>query len=285
MWPEFKTLWVGLRQADGQLLLAGGYGLFLKQAWLTANPGIPTVVSLDRWLDVTPRVTKDIDLVVSLDVIAQAEANKRMTDVLAQNGYAVSAANPRWQFEKTLSPEHRILLDLHAPRPSDAHAHLSADRSRVKHVPSLGDAGIHGRTNPEAVGGDIHPFQFEREGVSVVVPNPITWAMMKLTAMSDRLAQTREADRPADQREWERLQAVKHAQDVCRVAAMVTLEERDRAEEVLTTLRGGDAHEAGREIFARTFADDQGDGVLSVADRWTAGDLDIIRAVLGSWFR
>ena len=70
MWEHFLPLWTSF-QADsgGEMLIAGGYGLFLKQLWLRDNQEIKIVVPLESWLDVTPRITKDLDLVVSLDLI------------------------------------------------------------------------------------------------------------------------------------------------------------------------------------------------------------------------
>ena len=36
LWPEFKLLWGDLKEAGDSLLVAGGYGLLLKQHWLIA---------------------------------------------------------------------------------------------------------------------------------------------------------------------------------------------------------------------------------------------------------
>jgi hypothetical protein len=65
LWSHFHPLWTDLsRVASDDLLVAGGYGLYLKQRFLLANPALPIAVPLDRWLDATPRVTKDLDLVL-----------------------------------------------------------------------------------------------------------------------------------------------------------------------------------------------------------------------------
>ena len=38
LWPHFAPLWIDLRQVTfPDILLAGGYGLFLKQRWLWSN--------------------------------------------------------------------------------------------------------------------------------------------------------------------------------------------------------------------------------------------------------
>ena len=78
LWPHFAPLWTDLRAITPGLLLAGGYGLFLKQQWLlsqmeartpTEQGGIATLVDMARWMNPTPRVTKDLDFVVQLDMI------------------------------------------------------------------------------------------------------------------------------------------------------------------------------------------------------------------------
>ena len=37
LWPHFVPLWTDLRKIAPGLLLAGGYGLFLKQQWLISQ--------------------------------------------------------------------------------------------------------------------------------------------------------------------------------------------------------------------------------------------------------
>ncbi len=62
LWPHFAPLWAELRAVAPGLLLAGGYGLFLKQRWLVSQlPSIGAgdrariLVPMHRWNDQTPR--------------------------------------------------------------------------------------------------------------------------------------------------------------------------------------------------------------------------------------
>ena len=167
MWSEFHPLWDALLAAGGGLLVAGGYGLFLKQHWLLNNPAVPTIVQLERWGDQTPRVTKDQDIVVDLDLIASEIAQRQMTDALRNRGFNVVDKHPRWQFEKVLDTGKQMVVDLHAHLPTRQNPNLALDKLRVKHKPSLGDAGLHGRQNAEAAGCEHHPFQFEVGGVGI----------------------------------------------------------------------------------------------------------------------
>ncbi len=77
LWPHFIPLWRDLAAAcSTTILVAGGYGLFLKQRWLSSQASLPTVVPIQNWLDTTPRVTKDVDLVLGLDLIKDAGQQK-----------------------------------------------------------------------------------------------------------------------------------------------------------------------------------------------------------------
>ena len=58
MWTEFKPLWVELQQAKKLLLVAGGYGLYLKELLFRTSPGLATIVPTEQWRDAAPRVTK-----------------------------------------------------------------------------------------------------------------------------------------------------------------------------------------------------------------------------------
>jgi hypothetical protein len=179
LWPHFQPLWRDLVAASStNILVAGGYGLFLKQ---------------------------------------------------------------RWKFLKRLSGDQLIVVEMHAQRPAPDLDGITATDKRVKHKPSLGAQGVHGRTNPEAVGSELHPFQFSLDDVNLIVPNPVTWSVMKLTATHDRWVSSQDLASDEASREFSRLQAAKHAQDVYRVIAMMTMEERERANEVVESLIDADA--------------------------------------------
>ena len=52
LWPHFRPLWRDLVAAcSTNILVAGGYGLFLKQRWLSNTVGLPTVVPIQTgWM-------------------------------------------------------------------------------------------------------------------------------------------------------------------------------------------------------------------------------------------
>jgi len=285
MWSVFGPLWMNLQKVGGtDLLVAGGYGLFLKQNWLLENLNVPTIIPLAQWRDTTPRVTKDFDIVIGLDLIAEAKTQKGMLAALEKHNFTVTKQNPRWQFERMLDGNRKVVVEIHAPLPSDGQAGLQADRVRIKRKPSLGSDGIHGRTNPEAVGCDLLPFRFEVAGTQVAVTNPITWCVMKLTAMRDQRKRSEEAERSLEDREFCRDQAIKHARDVCRIVAMVTRDERDGASGVVNAIQSTPQFSEAKTIFAEFFQPDDGWGVMVTEDAWEPADFQIIRSSLVNWF-
>lgn len=284
LWPHFGPLYADL-QATGSshILVAGGYGLFLKQKFLLANAEIPVVVPLDRWSNASPRVTEDFDLLIGLDLIADEQSQRAFKSALDKHGFSVSEKNPRWQFEKRLSASHRVIVDLHAPLPDKDQWNLQIDQIRVKRKPSLGEAGIHGRTNPEAVGCDLHPFRFEVDGTSIRVPNPVTWSIMKLTAMSDRWTISDDAAHSEERREFNRQQSIKHAKDVCRVVALVTRDEIDTVLPVVEAIRATPEFTHATQIF-NTLLTDDARLAAQIAAGWRLEDFNLIRSTLSSWF-
>lgn len=287
LWPHFQPLWQDLVAASStNILVAGGYGLFLKQRWLSSSASLPTVVPIPNWLDTTPRVTKDVDLVLGLDLIKDASHQKSVVSALTQNGFEASdrESEQRWKFLKRLSGDQLIVVEMHAQRPDPGVDGITATDKRVKHKPSLGEQGVHGRTNPEAVGSELHPFQFSLDDVNLVVPNPVTWSVMKLTATSERWALSQDLKRNEESREHSRLQAAKHAQDVYRVIAMMTMEERDRASDVVDSLSGTDAFNTAMQCWQTDFADNPIPVVRELDGKWREGDQATIRGVLSNWF-
>jgi hypothetical protein len=281
MWPEFRALWLQLQGIGNGPLVGGGYGLFLKQHWLSSHQDRITAVRFGEWRDPAPRVTKDVDLVFGLDIISSRDAQARVSQAFRDCDFKVK--DPRWQFEKRIG-ERDMVVDLHSPLPDSADQNLALDKLRVKHKPSLGDAGVHGRQNPEAAGSDCHPFRFEIDDLAVGVPNPVTWSVMKLTATRDRWQKAEDHGLEEMHRNFHRQQALKHAQDVCRVVAMVTPGERDRAAEVIAVIRASAGFSEAAEVSERFFQAEDGWGIRAVARAWRDDDLRTIQGLLKIWF-
>ena len=177
------------------------------------------------------------------------------------------------------------MVDLHAELPESKFENLKLDQLRVKHKPSLGDKGVHGRQNPQASGCNLYPFLFEIEGISISVPNPVTWCVMKLISTRDRRLKSESLEQDEEYREYQRQQSIKHAKDVTRVVAMITREERDHASNIIAKIRDRDSFADAVKVCDELFHGEDGWGVQVAAGKWRSEDLEMIRSILRDWFR
>ncbi len=285
LWPHFASLWNDLKaQTSRTLLVAGGYGLFLKQSHCLDHRDMPTVVPLARWRNSAPRVTKDMDLVIDLELIADEDRNRETCQILRGHGFTESDddGGKLWQWMKPLEQDRSIVVELHVPRPDSSDGRLVHEDFRVKRKQRLRGDRIHGHATPEAVGCSLSPFAFEAEGVMIEVPNPITWMIMKLTAMRDQWEEHEKATEEEKRRKF-RDDAIKHGRDVCRIVALVTREEREGLPRVIDAISGTPEFQKAAAIQAEYFNGGRRSATDLVADDWSAEDFAIIREILNSW--
>ena len=103
---------------------------------------------------------------------------------------------------------------------------------------------------------------------------------MKLTATSDRWALNQDTQIDEERREFSRAQAAIHAQDVYRVVAMMTMDERDRASEVIASIVETSAFLIAALCWRNHFADNPLPVVQQLGANWQADDAATIREVL-----
>ena len=286
LWEHFSPLWIDLTGVSNDILLAGGYGLFLKQQWFAEGEPTVPAIPLESWEDATPRVTKDIDLVIGLDLIANETENKRIMQILDGHGFRVSekSTGKRWQFVKKLEDDQEVITELHAPTPGDEALSLKSDRIRVKHNPSLGEQGVHGRHNKEAVGCELHPFQLTKSNLRINLPNPVTWSIMKLTATKDQWDKYTTPDTSSKDRTFFREQALKHGNDVCRIIALMTEEERDASMHVVETVRDSHRFEHAASVYRDIFSSEADWVKTFLVDSWSGESLAIICQLMDEWY-
>lgn len=284
MWQNFVPLWKEITSVDRGLLLTGGYALFLKQRWLLSRPDIMTVVNVKDWQDFNPRVTKDFDLITGLDLIASEIRQKRLSGVLQKNGFSAVSGHEYWKFRKMVGTEQFIVLEFHAVPPEHPVENIRSDSRRVRHHPSLEGEGVHGRTNREAFASEMNSFSFRLEDVDIAVPNPVSIAVMKLTAMRDRWNRSNDPGLTPEKRSFERDQAVKHAKDVFRAVAMTTRQEYDNIPDILLNMKDSDVFIKAGEIFREFFTDGTAPGINMVSSGWPQTDVETIISVIEVWF-
>jgi len=286
LWPHFKPLWIDFQNAGEGILVAGGYGLYLKQQWLLEAKELQIAVPFERWTDAAPRATGDMDLVLTLDLISNETANKALCTSLEKEGFRVSEKphGKRWQFFKEIAEGRHVAVEFHAPEPEENMANLEANNFAAKHKPSLNDNGIHGRINYEAIGGMLSPFSFKTDDVTINVPNPVTWTVMKLTAAADNWERSQDKKRTAKDQKFLREQSIKHGHDVCRVIALLTQSENDRSGSILEAIREKEAFSKAAKIYRKYFTGEDSWAEAVLAERWEPDDFTLILTILNSWF-
>jgi hypothetical protein len=105
---------------------------------------------------------------------------------------------------------------------------------------------------------------------------------MKLTAAQDMWARYEKAE--GEDRQYFRNQAIKHGHDVCRAIAMMTIEERDRSDEVLEAIRETPPFLKAGDIYKNLF-DGEEDWVGAILNEsWQEDQLASIKGILSSWY-
>ena len=250
---------------------------------MVAENSVLSLVDVSQWLDSQPRTTRDLDLVVGIDLMASEGAHVLIHDSLITNGFSPVPQNAKWQWEKIIDADRNVIVDMHVPVSADENKDVRIQSRRVKYRKSL-EKGIHGREDPEAVGGNQSNFKFEWQGEAIKVPNPLTWSVMKLVAMADRMDASRNPENDSESRQFDRAQAQKHAHDVCRVVAMTTREEMDQLGFVTGIVREGKSFGRACDACRDQVLADDGFGVAVVREAWRPEDFELIRRQLAKWF-
>ncbi len=207
------------------VLLAGGYGLYLKQLYLSESDE-RTLIRADLWP--APRATQDLDLMLSTDIVADAEAMGAVRTALDGLGYEVIESAKYLQFVRRISEVQVVKIDLLAAQRDvlEAHPDIQADVRRARPV-SGNRPNLHAHPTDGAISIGPSRVLLPVTGTlssgqvfttMVAVPCPFDYLLMKLTAYRDR-----RDDRDKDLGRH-------HALDVFRVVAMLTESERDEVQ-------------------------------------------------------
>lgn len=224
-----------LRDRDVPIVIGGGYGLLLRQRYVAE--------SRLRTLRMVPsaRSTEDLDVFLTAEVIADTGRVRSLRDALSALGYEAIPGAEYYQFGRDvdyLGQRRRVKIDLLASLPD---SDQSRRRLKIKNrrVRPLNVRGIHAHTSPAAVTVAEHllPIKLSREDdrVTVYIPHPFTFLMLKLHAYRDR-------------RDDETVNYGRHhAADLYRTLAMTTEPEWQEAEALRDRYSHTDAfQEAGR---------------------------------------
>ncbi len=164
-----------------ELVLAGGFGVLLRVDH-AGSRGAVTLAPLP-----TARATRDLDLVMSADLIIDAAQTKRLRRVLDEIGYEPIASAQYYQFAKVVTTgevELPVKIDLFAEEPDET-AHAVRDERRIR---PHGFSELHAHRAIEAVAITERPVEIPlADEIHVLTPNLFSFWLLKLFALRDRV--------------------------------------------------------------------------------------------------
>ena len=269
------------------LSLVGGSGLLLRRLYRTAE----TVSTL---IDTVPvaRTTDDFDLLLRLEVLADAEQRLAIREALTELGYQTYAKN--FQFIKSGTGDaalgrREVKVDFLAPMPGADASGLKVSSHRVGATKSGKDDSLHGYATEEAVLTDEPPLSLTLEGrgtdsterhSEVLLPHPFTLLIMKLHAFRDAHLGNERHEEPRPEL------ARKHVADVYTLVALLTQAEETSLAALSKRYAGHPAMQESVSIVGSllTGTTSQGTLVLREALSIDPDDLLTFLEVLGSTF-
>jgi hypothetical protein len=252
-------LWHAMGDTADQVLLGGGYGLYLKQQQM-AQAGVDTLIPAELWPE--PRTTQDLDLLLAAEVVGDAASMQTVRYALDALGFAVVPEREYLQFERKVGPAQVVKVDLLTAQLGELKAKpgIRADsrRARPKAVkggklhahPTDGALGLSTASQPiQIVGNRSDGAQAQ---ITVRLPHPFSYLLMKLTAYRDR------KDDP------EKDLGRHHALDIYRIVAMLVEPELAEVVTLLEANRGDKQVQSCREVVLRDFLGEDPDGVKAM---------------------
>lgn len=261
-----------LQGAEVPLVLVGGFGLFLRQAYREAAGA--TIL----YTEPPPaRATEDFDALLTLSVLSDLQRVQRLSAVLERLNYQVVPGAERYQFLKpdTAGAGRRnVKIDLLARRPDEDGPLLRHDPRTRRIGPLRKGNPLHARVTPEAFAAEDDLLALsivgvgsggdDREG-TVFLAHPYALFSMKLFAFRDE-----EEGRKGDGRQaW----AQKHARDLATITALLTEPELAELGTHANRFRGHPQAQEAAQIVTQYFADAASRGVLRMQEQEVPSEL------------
>ncbi len=250
-----------LRDTGFPLILAGGYGLYLKQLH-RQRPGAPrTLLPSELWP--APRNTEDLDLFLQTDIVASVEHMKAVRSALDRLGFSLVERVKFMHFEKSLGAIGQVKVDLLTGPIDDPATRRKLRLQSKPRVRPKGKVELHAYLTNEAIGVEEAPTEIPVAGsrsmgdpcqTIVHVPQPFTFLLMKLHAFADR---KEDADRDLGRH---------HALDLYRLVALLTEEEYKSAREQIGKHRAQPAVSRAEKVVDSDFRDLQATGILRLRE-------------------
>lgn len=197
---------------NADLLLAGGFGLYLKQLHFEAS-NTRTLLPASRWP--RARTTQDIDLFLRAEVVADPTEMSKYRSALDLLGFKVEPEAKWLKFRRSVGG-HEVIIDLMVGPMGDLADSTERTAFRVKPKSS---SGLHARATDDALGVEHKPLRIPVTGTrsdgtehscSILAAQAFPFALMKLGALRDRI---HDANKDEGRH---------HALDLYRIVAMQT---------------------------------------------------------------
>ncbi|MFZ2658609.1 MAG: hypothetical protein WAX69_26990 [Victivallales bacterium] len=292
LWEHFIPVWTNLEKLGCNACLIGGYALALKQRWLLESKNPPTLIDREQWP--ISRVTQDLDVVFPIRVIGDPQKNPGIESALTGLGWGPHREHGNWTYIKVINGfSEPIKFELHTPTPPPDGVSVQVRGMRVKPKPKpTGSKTVHGTPNPEAIGFDSFPMEFDCPSPDtssfsrVRIPHPLSLCMMKLISAADRYKKSQNPQSVPAKRELQLFQARKHAGDVGRTIAMLLKEETNSMNKVRELIHHTAPFQKACKISHEDFISTDGWAHLFLRQpqQWNEDNLNRIIEVLSEWF-
>lgn len=261
-----------------KLIVAGGYGLFLKQLHVRDNSQIRTLFAFNA-LPVA-RTTEDIDLIFQAEIVTDSQSMGKLRGALDQLGFTVVETAKYTQFSRQMSPG-QVKVDLLAAPLGEFACRVPNDRRRVRPQPSV---KLHASKLEEAVAVDRYPIAVPIQGqlssgaahsTEVLVPQAFTYLLMKLGAYRDR------------KNDEDKNHSRHHALDIYRIVGLLTQEEDEHVRGLYAEFADDPTVIGARDMAMSDFISPDGIGRLRIQEHplyRDALDLDRLAAELKQIF-
>ena len=170
---------------DRELIVGGGYGLFLKQLYLKDNLQVRTLFS--HTILPVARSTEDIDLILRAEVVTDSTSMREIRTALDVLGFTVVETAKYTQFVRKMQ-NGQVKIDLLAAPLGEHSNRVPKDARRVKPRPSV---QLHASKLEEALAVDRNAMPIPVSGKlssgeayesTILVPHAFTYLLMKLYA-------------------------------------------------------------------------------------------------------
>ena len=179
------------------LIIAGGYGLYLKQRSIVQSE-LRTLFRPELLPD--NRTTHDIDLFLRAEVVVSAQRMKLVRDAVDGLGFAAVPGSEYLQFAKPVEPVGSIKLDLMVGPLGDLFDPKSVKRDD-RRVRPRAFGGLHAHPLDEAVAVEEHTFPVPLGDAGVLVYVPQSFTYLPPNLLVDRLEGRLKATRPLPTRD------------------------------------------------------------------------------------